>query len=626
MKREARRRVMHQLWLVNVLISTAITTLYLTYAPDPRSFQMGVFLYVGALSCGATLSLPAGILIALASRILSPRVLAPFAAFLWTLTHLLQFVDTLVYGIFRYHINGMVWNVLTTAGAGDAVHITTSDKLYVGVGALVLLGVELLLVRFLAGKDERRTSENRATPTLLCGRRVWGLIVVPAMFVVGGIYARADFMRDRTVTGLERLYPILPRVTVKRFARKWFDVKLEERPRVDVAMEGILLSYPRQAPTIDPEGPRPNIVVIVVDSLREDMLNPETMPHVSARLDSSRVFHNHLSSGNATRFGLFGMLYGLHGSYWRAVYNEQRSPVLIDQLIEQDYDLQVLSSASMNYPEFRSTAWVRIEEDVDDRILPKPGQGLDDGVAEHFAEWLARPGAGDKPFFSFLLLDAPHQSYAFTPEFAVFEPFADDVSYLELARAKSPDDIELIKNRYKNAVLYSDDVVRRLLATLSAAGELDDTIVVITGDHGEEFLENGYMGHTSNFTLEQLHVPFLMFGPGIAAGDEHLPTSHIDLPATLLEALGADPAQREEWSLGGSLLAPEADRRRVASGWDDLAVYTPGGILHVPLAGYGGSVDVYDARWQLVTEDGAILKAEAGALVQLALDCRRFLR
>ena len=56
---------MHQLWLVNVLVSTAIATLYLTHAPEPRSFQMGVFLYVGALSCGATLSLPAGILIAL---------------------------------------------------------------------------------------------------------------------------------------------------------------------------------------------------------------------------------------------------------------------------------------------------------------------------------------------------------------------------------------------------------------------------------------------------------------------------------------------------------------------------------------------------------------------------------
>jgi membrane-anchored protein YejM (alkaline phosphatase superfamily) len=87
-------------------------------------------------------------------------------------------------------------------------------------------------------------------------------------------------------------------------------------------------------------------------------------------------------------------------------------------------------------------------------------------------------------------------------------------------------------------VHYTDGLIGDLLARLEAAGILDSTIVVITGDHGEEFNDNGagYWGHTGNFTGYQTRVPLIVYLPGQAPGVVDAVTAHIDLPATLLVA------------------------------------------------------------------------------------------
>jgi membrane-anchored protein YejM (alkaline phosphatase superfamily) len=171
-------------------------------------------------------------------------------------------------------------------------------------------------------------------------------------------------------------------------------------------------------------------------------------------------------------------------------------------------------------------------------------------------------------------------------------------------------------------------VAGRLLAALERAELLDDTLVVLTGDHGEEFQECGYWGHTSNFTPEQLHVPLVIKGPGVVPGVERAPTSHVDLPATVLEMLGADPALRSGWTLGRDLLAPGADpeRRRVAAGWSELGVWTPNGILRIPLtpdAPYAS--DVLDACWNSLGDPLPALLLENPTLETLVEECTRFL-
>lgn len=620
------RAVAGRIWLLNVGASALLSALYLRHAPALRSFDVMATLALGLLANAALWTLVPGIFVQVVTRVVrSPGFFASITASVWTLAQTALFVDTVIYGIFRYHFNAMVWNVLTTSGAGDAVHIGAGQWGLVALGAAVYWLILHTLVRRLSSRAGRPALAGEPPSLPMRPGAVWGFVLAPAVVVAMGLYAHADFARNRYVMALSRLFPLYPQLTVKRLLRDEFGIEPAERVDVDLPAEGILLDYPKARPAIDPGGPRPDIVLIVVDSLRADMLEPEEMPHLT-ELPNARVFRNHLSGGNATRFGLFSLVYGLHGSYWNAVYAERRSPVLMDALIDLGYDTHVFSRVSMSYPEFRSTAWVRIEEQVEDQLISERPGGWDDGVVARFDEWLAGRPADAAPFFAFALIDAPHQDYHFPADEAVFTPYADEVDYLRLSQGASPEETRVLFNRYRNAVRYADESVGKMFASLAAHGLLDETIVVVTGDHGEEFFENGFHGHTSNFTAEQVRVPFVMSGPGIPPGQEGRPTSHIDLPATLLELLGADAADRGQWTLGGNLLTPEEERTRVVSGWDLLCLWNEQRAVVVPTATHRGGLEVYDDDWTIPDDDASVLRTMGPALGQLALDCRRFVR
>src|SRR5262249_45378016 len=111
-------------------------------------------------------------------------------------------------------------------------------------------------------------------------------------------------------------------------------------------------------------------------------------------------------------------------------------------------------------------------------------------------------------------------------------------------RATPPSQEELnhLLDLYDGALHGVDRRLRAFLEPLRAEGLLDDTWVVITGDHGEEFLEHGQLRHRGTLYQERVHVPLIIVPPasaGLPAGlriDE--PVSQVDLCETLLELLG----------------------------------------------------------------------------------------
>jgi membrane-anchored protein YejM (alkaline phosphatase superfamily) len=318
------------------------------------------------------------------------------------------------------------------------------------------------------------------------------------------------------------------------------------------------------------------------------------------------------------------MLYGLHGSYWFPVLEQRRPPVLLEVLQELGYERRVFSSASMNFPRFRDTAWVGLEPGaVQDEHGSRFSHECDVIVGDKVEAWLEDRDPRT-PFFGFVLLDAPHQPY-YSPPGGPFQPAAEELDYLELAGASDPGLRERVFNRNKNSVLHADGVAGRILDALEANGQLENTLVVVTGDHGEEFLDCGFWGHTSNFSPAQLHVPLFMRGPGIAVGVETRPTSHLDLPTTLLELLGADPAQRSDWTLGENLLDPPRERTRVVAGWSNLGLWSGDEILRIPQSGTGGEVEVFDKQWRWQGVSAPRLRAAKAELDQLERECMRFM-
>src|SRR5262249_17171765 len=84
-----------------------------------------------------------------------------------------------------------------------------------------------------------------------------------------------------------------------------------------------------------------NIVWLVSESLRAHAADPELMPATSAFAQRAIRFHQHYSGGNNTRMGMFSMFYGLYGGYWFAFQEQERSPVLMDTLIDDGYRMQL---------------------------------------------------------------------------------------------------------------------------------------------------------------------------------------------------------------------------------------------------------------------------------------------
>ncbi|OLZ39688.1 sulfatase [Natrinema saccharevitans] len=197
----------------------------------------------------------------------------------------------------------------------------------------------------------------------------------------------------------------------------------------------------------------------------------------------------------------------------------------------------------------------------------------DDGSAravDWTADWL-RSRSDDRPFFLFCNVIEPHVEYDPPREYA--ERFLPEGASYEAATAIRQDpraydcedyhisdrEFAMLRGLYRAELAYVDHQLGRLRTALSDAGEWEDTLFVVCGDHGEHVGEHGFFGHQYNLYDTLLNVPLVAHGGPFTGGDaRHDLVSLLDLPATLLETAGVDdPALREGWS--SRSLHPDSD-------------------------------------------------------------------
>ena len=97
---------------------------------------------------------------------------------------------------------------------------------------------------------------------------------------------------------------------------------------------------------------RKNIIFILLDSWNPRIFDTETMPNLSGFATRSSVFTHHLSSSSGTRGSIFGLFFGISPTYWKAFELSGTSPLFIQTLLEQGYDVQTFPSATLQNPPF----------------------------------------------------------------------------------------------------------------------------------------------------------------------------------------------------------------------------------------------------------------------------------
>lgn len=190
-----------------------------------------------------------------------------------------------------------------------------------------------------------------------------------------------------------------------------------------------------------------------------------------------------------------------------------------------------------------------------------------DTVNERF---LARlEDRGERPFFAFLnYYDAHFPFDEPLPPASSIEGWAEHP--VEIVGQMNPGVSETVDD-YDREIAYLDDRLRALFSALDRRALLDDTIVIVTSDHGEEFMEHGFVGHGFNLYHPTLHVPLIVSRPGqIPEGIRiRRPVGLQDLPATIMELAGfGDGAP----FVGGGLLATASDTLGPAPVLSELTV------------------------------------------------------
>jgi arylsulfatase A-like enzyme len=180
-------------------------------------------------------------------------------------------------------------------------------------------------------------------------------------------------------------------------------------------------------------------------------------------------------------------------------------------------------------------------------------------VTDAALAWL-RARASDAPFFLFVHYFDPHfvyQHHASHDLTAGYTgPLQPAMGIWELRNLRdrlTPDDIAYLVGLYREEIAFTDEHLGRLLDYLDTSGLAKRTLVAVVADHGEEFMQRGWIGHTRTLQDELIHVPLVLRLPGVLGPRaEPSPVSILDVAPTVLELVGAEADPESE----GISLAP----------------------------------------------------------------------
>ena len=331
-----------------------------------------------------------------------------------------------------------------------------------------------------------------------------------------------------------------------------------------------------------------NTIVYVIDALRADHLscysyNRQTSPHLDRLAGEAVLFENAFTVSTWTRSAAGSLLTGtypsVHGAITSATPFRPSNPTLAQTLQARGVATMGISaianvSSALGFDRgFDVFADLYKDPDLIDRRSIVEMDTHAGGAAEQHRmvmplaedanarmfQWLERNKESD--FFLFVWVIDPHNPY-WPPE--GFRPFLEpgyvgktDGSLASIRGARTPEDMQRLIDLYDSEIYYTDHCFGQLRSKLEDLDLWDDTLMIVTGDHGEAFGDHGYMLHGHIPYEELLRVPLLAKFPGkTGSGAQRIPemTSHLDIAPTILETLQIEDSDAHRAYQGKSIV------------------------------------------------------------------------
>jgi uncharacterized protein len=528
--------------LVLVTVTLFLSKAFFGWYPRPPWF--GLFQLLDSLQLGFLIVAAAALAVQLGRRlrfaalraalVLPTMVVAVWLA-LWAVVH----------ARFGIRLSLMeTWEVLTAPQSIQLVGLLRSQLL--GTCTTLFLGTVVLATAIQATAARSNPGFTRRTLWLALGGFLALHVVVRSYFAYHlARNQRAVLMLDEGAPLALRTEELIPGLTRHRVALPRREDKAGTAAYLAWAAAGPAAELPR----------KPNLLWISVESLRFDALTDSTAPYLFGHCAEFqlRLGGDHWSGGNATKPGTFSMLTGLAAVHLQPVRRAGLAFPLLQLLTRNGYRLRIAKGLSFYYGDLRAFLPRQAEvAKVSAPSLPASDRAMVDSL---LLDLDRRDPA--RPSFDLLTFDATHWPYDDPDRYRSSGPAQRAEPVYRALR--SPDAVREARMRYHNSVRFIDAQIGRLLERMEAKGMLERTVVIVTGDHGEEFLERGQLAHSSGINDFQDRIPLWMRFPTVVSPPEQQGlTSNLDIVPTLLDYLGVESDILR--TQGRSLLRPGAGR------------------------------------------------------------------
>lgn len=263
----------------------------------------------------------------------------------------------------------------------------------------------------------------------------------------------------------------------------------------------------------------PNILIIVTDSLRSSDIRqkPSLAPTLFSAAQKGFFSLDYYSVSNCTHFSLYSMATGELPTRYGAARDQKIGTGFFSELAAAGYRVSTAESASLDWYDLSdiiipvgSDRWISENDDTlenDQIVTAKTIQTL--------SEWQQSTTPG------------LHFAYYYGTHY----PYSDTLNASTSTKLEA----------YETAISRFDAELAKVLTALETTNTLDNTLVIVTSDHGEEFYEDGRVGHASRLSMQQVQVPLLILG---ATQSRTVPKSHLDIPELIYSTI--EPTRPEK--------------------------------------------------------------------------------
>lgn len=574
----------HWFAFFNIIAAMLIGTRYITQSPWPETLLGQLYLAVSWVGHFGFLvfALYLLVLFPLTFVIPSRKLFRLLAVCFATVGLTILLVDTQTYQTINLHLTPVVWEVLFS----DESSRISADLQHLFVVLPLIFLLQLALSEWVWRKQRKLSHKHVGRP-------------ISALFFVSFIashlvYVWADAYFYNPITAQRANFPLSYPMTAKSFMERHGLLDREEYlQRLEQNQDSVeLVRYPLEKIEFNRRANPLNIMIVSVNNLRSDVLTETSMPAMHQFANSHQNFTNHYSSSNDS-FGIFGLFYGLPSSYVSSIRTQGSKPILIDTLIDKNYQFGLFSGDNFDEPLYGETVFRGMSFNG---IAFNDTESADSQAINAWAKWAQQQGK--KPWFSYL-------------ELTTVDSFT---AYSDTNKKQSAE--EKLKAGYLKSVATADLEIKTVLEQIKALELEDNTVVVITSNHATEFNETGSnsWGSNSNFSQYQLKVPMVIQWPGKIAAEYQHRTSHLDLSVTILQDLLGVSSNPNDFSSGRNLF-DERNRRWILAGDSrELALIT---TKNTTVIDKFGNYKLYDANYQRLQDDNPTLPVLMQGLTEL---------